>query len=69
MTKTRDMRAEWEAIERQANGPVKPPRKVEVGSEESAFDEPPGQHTYGDCSHRSDYASAAEHDRDCPAAQ
>lgn len=24
-------------------------------------------HTYVDCSHRSDYASQAEHDRDCPA--
>jgi len=42
MTK-RDMRTEWEAIERQANGPVEPPRKVEVGSAESAFDEPPAR--------------------------
>lgn len=43
MTTKRDMRAEWEAIERQANGPVEPPRKVEVGSEESAFDNPPAR--------------------------
>jgi hypothetical protein len=42
MTK-RDMAKEWEAIERQAMGPKPAPEKVEVGSERSAFDEPPKQ--------------------------
>lgn len=27
----------------------------------------PIEHTYENCSHRPDFASAAEHDRDCPA--
>jgi hypothetical protein len=35
------MAKEWEAIERQAMGPKPAPSKVEVGSAESAFDEPP----------------------------
>jgi hypothetical protein len=34
---------EFEAIERQAMGPAEPPRKVEVGSAESAFDNPPAR--------------------------
>jgi hypothetical protein len=42
MTK-RDMNEEFRAIERQAMGPVPPPRRVEVGSAESAFDLPPKQ--------------------------
>lgn len=40
MTK-RDMDEEFKVIERQAMGPVAPPRRVEVGSAESAFDNPP----------------------------
>lgn len=31
----------WEAIERQANGPVAVADKIEIGSEASAFDAPP----------------------------
>jgi hypothetical protein len=42
MTK-RDMAEEFRAIERQAMGSVPPPRRVEVGSAESAFDNPPAR--------------------------
>lgn len=38
---TRDMEKEWKAIERQAMGPAEPDKRIEVGSEESGFDNPP----------------------------
>lgn len=37
----RDWAEEFKVIERCAMGPVEPPRRVEVGSEESGFDNPP----------------------------
>lgn len=39
--RTRDMSEEFKVIERQAMGPAEPPRRVEVGSEGSGFDNPP----------------------------
>jgi hypothetical protein len=42
MTKTtRDMSDELQRINRQAMGPKPADRKIEVGSDESGFDEPP----------------------------
>lgn len=46
MTKTQRQTPEqitrgWEAIERQANGPVTVTDKIEVGSADSGFDAPP----------------------------
>jgi hypothetical protein len=39
----RNWNEEFKAIERCAMGPVEPPKRVEVGSEESGFDEPPAR--------------------------